>query len=412
MRDDGGALSGLFLVRRWYPFSGVAPMISRHPRSNPFSLSAEVLEVRSLLSAGAPAVAAHPGVHSHAAAQTGVVGQLATNTPVTVSTIPANGDLNPYGVAFVPQGFVHGGMLNPGDLLVSNFNDSSNLQGTGTTIIRVTPGGQVSTFFPGQPGLGLTTALGVLKNGFVIVGSMPTKSMGMNPQPGELLILDKNGHVVETLTDPKLIDGPWDLTINEHGPFAQVFVSNVLSGTVTRIDLRVPRGASKPIVLDEVQIASGFTTQPNASALVLGPTGLAFDAKTNTLFVASTADNEIFAIPNAGSRSTDAGTGKVVVNDQTHLHGPLGLVLAPNGDLIVANGDAVNTDPNQPSEIVEFTQSGQFVSQFSLDPSVDGPFGIAIASENGRIRFAAVDDNDNMVSIWTLPEHQHHLPPF
>ena len=387
-------------------------MIRRQTLTSPYSVSAEVLEVRSLLSAGAPAIVPHPGVQGHAAVHTSVVSQLATNTPVTVSTIPANGDLNPYGVAFVPQGFVHGGMLNPGDLLVSNFNDSSNLQGTGTTIIRVTPSGQVSTFFPGQPGLGLTAALGVLKNGFVIVGSMPTTNNGTTPHPGELLILNKNGQVVETLTNSKLINGPWDLTINEHGPIAQVFVSNVLSGTVTRIDLLVPRGASKPIVLDETQIASGFTHVPNSSALVLGPTGLALDVRTDTLFVASTADNAIFAIHNATTRSTDAGIGKLVVQDLTHLHGPLGLVLAPDGDLIVANGDAVNTDSNQPSEIVEFTQSGQFVAQFSLDPSVDGPFGIAIASENGRIRFAAVDDNDNMVSIWTLPEQRHHLPPF
>jgi hypothetical protein len=53
------------------------------------------------------------------------------------STIPTNGDVNPYGVAFVPNGFPAGGLLNPGDLLVSNFNDNQNLQGTGTTIIKV-----------------------------------------------------------------------------------------------------------------------------------------------------------------------------------------------------------------------------------------------------------------------------------
>jgi DNA-binding beta-propeller fold protein YncE len=191
-----------------------------------------------------------------------------------------------------------------------------------------------------------------------------------------------------------------------------VFVSNVLSGTVTRFDLLVPRGIGKPIVLTKTQIASGFTSVPNSSALVLGPTGLAFDAKTDTLFVASTADNAIFAISHAGARMTDAGMGKVVIQNDPHLHGPLGMVLAPNGDLIIANGDAINPDGAHPSEIMEFTQSGQFVSQFSLDPNVDGPFGIALASENGQIRFAAVDDNTNMVSIWTLPERQHNLPPF
>src|ERR1700721_2546210 len=55
-------------------------------------------------------------------------------SPVNVvSTVPANGDQNPYGVAFVPQNFQTGpGPLKHGDILVSNFNNSQNLQGTGT----------------------------------------------------------------------------------------------------------------------------------------------------------------------------------------------------------------------------------------------------------------------------------------
>ena len=56
-----------------------------------------------------------------------------------VSTVPGNGDVNPYGVAFVPPGFPTGGAINPGDILVSNFNSSANLQGTGTTIVDVPP---------------------------------------------------------------------------------------------------------------------------------------------------------------------------------------------------------------------------------------------------------------------------------
>ena len=58
------------------------------------------------------------------------------------STIPANGDLNPYGIAFVPDGFAAGGMIAPGDVLVSNFNAKNNLQGTGKTIIKLTPTGE------------------------------------------------------------------------------------------------------------------------------------------------------------------------------------------------------------------------------------------------------------------------------
>ena len=62
---------------------------------------------------------------------------------VTSSTVPKNGDLNPYGVAFVPQGFPPGGSIAPGDVLISNFNNSNNVQGTGTTIVKLTSDGTV-----------------------------------------------------------------------------------------------------------------------------------------------------------------------------------------------------------------------------------------------------------------------------
>src|SRR5260370_12632731 len=140
------------------------------------------------------------------------------------------------------------------------------------------------------------------------------------------------------------------MTINDQGGFAELFVSIVLTGSVTRIDLLVPMNGSSPKVISETQIASGYTHRTDPAALVLGPTGLAFDAKTDTLFVASTADNKIYAIHNAEFTQRDGGTGKVIFQDATHLHGPIAMVLAPNGDLIVANGDAANADPNQPSE--------------------------------------------------------------
>jgi hypothetical protein len=85
--------------------------------------------------------------------------------PIQTSTIPANGDLNPYGVAFVPPEFPDSSPLKPGDVLVSNFNSSGNTQGTGTTIVSISPTGQQTLFFQGTPPLGLTTALGVLKKG-------------------------------------------------------------------------------------------------------------------------------------------------------------------------------------------------------------------------------------------------------
>ena len=324
----------------------------------------------------------------------------------SLTTVPANGDVNPYGVAFVPQGFPTGGILNPGDILVSNFNNSTNAQGTGTTIVDIAPNGSQTLFYqgPSTPGqLGLTTALGVLRSGFVIVGSLPTLdgTSSTIQMPGSLLILDRYGRVVDALSDGALLDGPWDLTVNDQGNEAQVFVSDVLSGVVTRIDLEIPRGGN-PIVEAETRIASGYLTRTDPAALVVGPTGLAYDARRDVLYVASTGDNAIFAIPNAADRHGDAGMGHLVYQDPTHLHGPLGLVLAPNGDLITTNGDAVNPDPNQSSEIVEFTPSGHFVGELSLDPGPGAAFGLAVTDVGGVLRLAAVDDATNTLDVWTF----------
>ncbi len=337
-----------------------------------------------------------------------IVPNLPNGAFQTVTTVPANGDLNPYGVAFVPPGFPSGGTLSPGDILVSNFNASSNLEGTGTTIVDIKPNGAQSLLFqgPSAPGqVGLSTALGILQRGFVIVGNVPGTydSQGnlVSVGQGSLTILDRNGKVVTTISDSLFLDGPWDLTVNDQGSQAQVFVSNVLNGVVTRIDLSIPKSGD-PIIESLTRIGSGYLHSIEPAVLAVGPTGLAYNPKNDTLYVASTEDNEIFAIPNAGSRTNDAGTGRVVYHDNAHLRGPLGLVLAPNGDLITANGDAVNADPNQASELVEFTPRGKFVGQFSIDPTQGAAFGLAVTNVGGILRLAAVEDVTNSVDVWTF----------
>src|SRR5580658_5020843 len=108
----------------------------------------------------------------------------------TVSTVPANGDVNPYGVAFVPDNFQTGsGPLKHGDILVSNYNNSANQQGTGTTIVRISKSGPATTFFQGKAPLGLSTALETLQFGFIVVGNAPTeKGTAATAGPGSLLV--------------------------------------------------------------------------------------------------------------------------------------------------------------------------------------------------------------------------------
>jgi hypothetical protein len=332
---------------------------------------------------------------------------------VVSSTIPANGDLNPYGVAFVPQGFPGGGLIAPGDVLISNFNNFNNLQGTGTTIVKLTPNGTIApSVTPGSSGnaatfftsrlAGLSTALGVLRGGFVLVGNVPTTDGTVATiSQGSLQVINRHGSVAATLNDGVFLDSPWDLTINDNGDQAQVFVSNVLSGTVSRLDIAV--GPSNITVLHKTEIAIGYTHEPNAAALVLGPTGLAYDKATDTLYVASTADNKIFAVPHAGKATSFVVRGTPIFASP-RLRGPLALVFAPNGDLLTANGDAVNGDPTHPSEIVEFTKSGEFVREFNVDAGQGGAFGIAtVLFGYPPFNFAAVDDVSNSISVYFLP---------
>ncbi len=325
---------------------------------------------------------------------------------VNTSTIPANGDLNPYGVAFVPEHFPGGGVVAAGDVLVSNFNSGANVQGTGTTIVQFRPRGPLAPpgtaqvfFTSGLPGL--STALGALRGGFVIVGNVPTKDGTFATiGKGALQVIDRHGHLVHTWTDREFLDGPWDLALDDRGTQAHIFVSNVLNGTVSRLDVAVePKGLT---LLKKTTIAAGYPHMPNAAAVVLGPTGLAFDRDTNMLYVASTADNMIYAVPRAASRTNAAARGGIAFSDP-HLRGPLALRFAPNGNLLTANGDAVNSDLLHPSEIVEFTTGGQFVREYDVDASQGGAFGLDTLRE-GPFNYAVIDDVTNSLSVTRLGE--------
>jgi hypothetical protein len=327
---------------------------------------------------------------------------------INSSTIPSNGDVNPYGVAFVPRNFPTGGTIAAGDVLVGNFNSSANIQGTGTTIVQLTPTGTLAppgsavTFFTSSlPGL--STALGALRGGFVLVGNVPTTdgSFGTIGQ-GALQVIDRHGNLVQTWTDAVFLDGPWDLAIDDHGSRAHIFVSNVLNGTVSRLDVAV--AASGLTLLKSTTIAAGYGHVPNDAAVVLGPTGLAFDEGSDTLYVASTADNAVYAVSHATTRSAAVTRGTTVFAD-SHLRGPLALRIAPNGDLLTANGDAVNADVLHPSEIVEFTRRGQFVREYNVDPSQGGAFGIDTLSGGPRgFDYAVIDDVTNTLSVYRLEE--------
>ena len=319
------------------------------------------------------------------------------------STVPSNGDVNPYGVAFIKNNFLTGsGPLQYGDILVSNFNNKNNLQGTGTTIVRIPKSGSPALFFQGTSPLGLSTGLGTLQYGFVLVANLPTQDgTAATAGRGSLLVINNQGKLIQTFTSSQ-INGPWDATVVDNGDRATVYISNALDGTVSRIDFAVNfNGLTK---LDHYTIASGFMHQPDPAALFDAPTGLVYDRNTDKLYVASTLDNAVFVVDNASKRTTSNGPGEIVYKDNAHLHGALAMAEAPNGHLLVTNNDVINADPNQPSEIVEFTKHGEFVKEIPVDPNLGGSFGLGVnrVSDDTAI-LAAVDDNTASITIWTLP---------
>jgi hypothetical protein len=325
---------------------------------------------------------------------------------VVASTVPTTGpgagDQNPYGVANVP--FSTGNLVR-GDTLVSNFNSSNNTQGTGTTIMQVAPSGQVSQFaqidastLPGScpGGVGLTTALSVLGDGYVVVGSLPVTMNGSGtPQAGCLIVLNSDGVPVETFAGAG-INGPWDMTsLQVFGPFAELFVTNVLNGTVAAGGSEVDRGSvvrlsvfdppgRPPVFFASNVIATGFAEELNSSALVIGPTGVAL-GHNGMLYVADTVKNRITAIPFATSRFFPVFGGGIPLSTGGSLNGPLGLATAPNGDLIAVNANDGNA--------VEVSPFGVQVDTKTIDPFNSGGdlFGLAIAPDDHGLLF--VDDN-------------------
>jgi hypothetical protein len=329
------------------------------------------------------------------------------------STVPANGDVNPYGVAVVPRSV---GRLHAGDVLISNFNAASNLQGTGTTIVQVAPNGRVSQFAAIDPahlpgtcpgGVGLTTALSVLRNGWVIVGSLPTSDgTSETAQSGCLVVLDSRRRVQETITGHGL-NGPWDMTALDLGDVTELFVTNVLNGTVasegatvyqgTVIRLLITAGPDHaPAVLDSRVIASDFGEHTDPAALVVGPTGVGLDA-SGTLYVADSVGNRITAIPEAPWRHSDAGTGRAVTADGA-LNTPLGLTVAPNGDVLTVNGGD--------GTLVETAPNGPQVATRTLDNSgspagAGALFGLAVSADRKSLDF--VDDATNTLDRLSRP---------
>jgi len=332
------------------------------------------------------------------------------------STVPENGDQNPYALVVAP---ISAGKVRQGDVLVDDFNDQSNLQGTGTSIVAYDTATRKTTLFATLPhevpqcpgGIGLTTAMTMLKSGWVIVGSTPsTDGTTRTKGAGCLLVLNPNGQLVAAWSGADIND-PWgNMAVIDRGDTATLFVSmagfdvpgpqvrdpatgypvTVAKATVLRMDLAIPPG-QPPQIKNKTVVANGFGQRADRDVFLIGPTGLAL-GREGTLYVSDALGNRVVAITDAVTRTTSAGTGREVTKDGL-LRRPLALIMLPNGHLLTCNarnGQVVELDPKTGRQIY-----AQWIdtNQAQSPPGNGDLFGIALKPDG--MGFYYVEDDVN-----------------
>jgi hypothetical protein len=335
------------------------------------------------------------------------------------STVTDNGDLNPYAIVVAP---VSAGKIAKDDVLVDNFNNLSNLQGTGTTIVDYRPSTKQTMLFAKLPqklehcpgGVGLTTAMTMLKSGWVIVGSTPsTDGTTATKGDGCVIVLDPNGQVAATWSGPNIND-PWgNMAVVDNGDTATLFISmagfglqspevidpatkfpvRIKKATVLRLELQIPQG-KPPVLVSQTVVGDGFSQRADRDNFLLGPTGLAL-GPDHTLYVTDGLDNIITAIPDALTRTSSAGTGRVVTQGGL-LNWPLAMVYTPAGHLLACNG--------KDGQVVEIdTGTGkQIYSQWIDSDQAQSPpgngdlFGIAMTPDGAGFYYVEDDMNTLM----------------
>ncbi len=368
--------------------------------------------LRSAVCASALAAALVPCAAGLAAQPGSFLDSIHRQTTLT-TTVPDNGDQNPYAIVVAP---VSAGVVQKDDVLVTNFNNDGNLQGLGTTIVAFNPATKKLTTFASLPrtlagcpgGVGLTTAMTMLKSGWVIVGSAPSSDGTTGTKgPGCLIVLDANGKVANVIANDA-INMPWgNMATLDEGDSATIFVSNTGFGvgspdgdprvvnqqTVVRLKLAIKNG-EPPSVVSQTVVGSGFGAQPSKDAFVVGPTGLALGSD-GTLYVSDATGNRINAIWDATTRDHTAGVGRTVTKDGL-LQRPLAMAWAPNGHLLVTNaqnGQVVEIDPASGDQI-----KARWIdpNKAQKPPGSGDLFGIAMTPAGDGFYFVE-DENNTLV---------------
>ncbi|HEX8827878.1 MAG TPA: hypothetical protein VF778_07180 [Xanthobacteraceae bacterium] len=323
----------------------------------------------------------------------GSILKLLTKEVEIGSTIdPKFGQLNPYGLTVAP---ITSGDFKKGDLVVCNFNDKKNVQGTGFTIVALHPKpGSKPLLVSSNKTLVGCDAL-ALSSGDDIWAS----AFSANDNP----IISSSG-TLEGNIKGKPFDHPFGQIFAQPTSGSPAFYeTNAADGTVVRINL------GTTFTFDV--IAKGFAVNHGVPGSILAPSGLAYNPKGDILYVVDGTNDTVVAfsdvtkIPNGGVIVEPGGkTFKGPFASHAHLlwagaplDGPISSALLFNGNLVVGN----TLNPTGHNIMVELSPAGKVLDTHNVDKGAAGAiFGmVATGTSAADTKLYFNDDNNNDLMV-------------
>jgi hypothetical protein len=366
-------------------YMGSAPVASPGAQATPGSQSMSMVDTDSLATDIDP-----PDGPS-------VLATLNTETTIGSAVDPVTGDQNPYGLDIAPT---DSGLIHRGDLVVCDFNDSANVQGTGNAIIALAPQPGSSP----RPVITNAALLGCTEN---VQTRDDTIWVTAFVAP-DVAIVSPAGKLLTTLSGSPFT-APFGITMarDDNGYGDPVFYeSDANTGAIVRI--RAGRSGTHTDV-----IATGFSVNNGAPGTELGPGGLQYDPSHDRLYIVDGANNtlvelrHVSTIPSGGitvgaDGMTFSGPFKHrarLVLSGSPLNAPISSALLPNGDVAIGN----TGNPNGENLMVEITPHGKVADVKNVDTGASGAiFGMTANNGYGRdFTLYFNDDNANAVMALT-----------
>lgn len=346
----------------------------------------------NLLPGGSMYSVAAPAGHPIGEDDTSIL-KLLTKQVVIGSTVdPKFGQLNPYGLTVAPS---TAGDFTKGDLVVCNFNDKKNVQGTGFTVVALHPK-------PGSKPLLVSSSRTLL--GCAALALSPSDDIWASSfVANDVPIISASGKSEGNIKG-KPFYHPWGQVYAQPRSGSPVFyVSDAGAGTIVRINL------GSKFTYDV--IAKGFAVNHGKPGSIFAPAGLAYDPSVDTLYIVDGTNDTVVAFDNVTTiksggivvekggktfKGPSAGDAKLVYSGSP-LDGPISSALLPNGNLVIGN----TSNPSGQNVMVEMTPSGKILDTRNVDKGAAGAlFGIvATGTDDSNAKIYFNDDNDNNLQV-------------